>query len=314
MHMAGWDITRAAAGQVGMGGKINEGLFLAVGLGAVMMNLLLIVLVVRMRNRKREIKYALVLSVLDILLPCTMLVFRGTLAFTGFEFSDHPRWCSAIGAGFYVGVFSSLMLVMLVAAERYRVMFSWDFPRWMVCLLGGYVVAFLSLVMATAAKRKFVPKEDGFVCAPDANGGGLSQASMVMFGVSLMLFLVVTLFCYIRILFFVAATTTQDIEMNQLNHSSPNPKSHWRLAPVAMRTTLICAIYFTLVTPSCFALVLLGFRLIDEAGISRLATSLALYTLCFANPFLVIFAHSATFERLVMLFKSSKKNDVSYAI
>lgn len=287
---------------------INNGFFVAVGVGAVAMNLLLVVLVLRMRTWQREIKYALALAVLDMLIPCTVLAFKG-IVWMGFRPSSYAGVCGVLGAAFYVGVFSSLVLVMLVAIERYRVVFGCRFSGWLGCVLGGHVAGFFALVGVAAARGHFVSEGES-LCAPDAAHGGLAQACMVAFGVSLFLLLAGTLFCYIRILFFVAATTTMDIEMSQ-----PRAGGNSRLAPVAMRTTLICAIYFTLVTPACLALVLLGTRAIDEAGISSQVASMSLFTLSCANPFLVIFAHSATFERLVVLLSfrsSSSKQDPTY--
>lgn len=279
-------------------------MFLILGVGALALNVLLVVLGLRVPNRKLEITYAMLLAALDVLVPTATIVIRSSILYSGIDLRTLPAACSAIGAFHYTTIFMSLLLVTLIAVERSCSVFSERVPAWMWRVVWCYVAFYGCLVVYASSTGLFVLAPSGSNCTLIAHHSPLSAALLVLFGGSLLAFLVVTLACYLRILRFVLNTQREHdlASMRFMPTSQREAIPKVSTAPVTVRTLLICLIYFALVFPACVLLVLLGLEAIPESLYTNLLISLMLFSICLANPAIVIFAHSLIFEQLRDLF------------
>lgn len=268
-------------------------LFLGVGILASLVNVLLLVLGFRIIKRKPEVNFALCLGFLDLVSPFLTVTIRGTYLLTGHDLRHEPDSCNVIGATNFASVFLSMLFVMLAAGERHSIVLrrTWGFG--IKLLLVVHVSMYFALVLHGAAQELFILVPSGFLCSPVAQTSRLAAGLLCMIGFSLSLFLVVTLFCYIRIL-----------RIALVQHPDLKPGHHRR--PVTLRTFGICFVYTLLVAPSGLLLMLKGTQVLPDSFAVNLLISLSLFSLTFANPALVIFSHSAFFDQIRHLFPSSK--------
>ncbi|KAJ9061132.1 hypothetical protein DSO57_1023477 [Entomophthora muscae] len=272
---------------------VSGTLYITFGVVGLILNILLVYLGHRIPNRRLEIKYAMLLATLDGLVPSVTIVVKSTFLLSGIDLRINTVTCSMIGAMNYILIFLSLLLVMLIAVERSCSVFSERVPAWMWFTMWIYVAFYIGLIGYAAGNGYFVLTPAKTNCTPIAHHSPLSALVLALFGASLCMFLLVTIGCYLRILRFVLHAKRE----NQSHTSLPDVNTN----SVTTRTIVICTIYFLLIFPPAILLILLGTGILQESLVVSLAISLMLFSISFANPALVIFAHSIIFEQFTYI-------------
>ncbi|KAJ9072965.1 hypothetical protein DSO57_1021593 [Entomophthora muscae] len=262
-------------------------IFLVIGSLAVVMNGVLILVFLRMQERTRDIDLAGVLTVVDIVLAGITMCTNAVLLISGQDLSGLDSICSIKGPVDFLGLFSSALLVMLIAAIRYTSVFKLTFPNSLVLGMVGYSLGYVALVVVTVVRGEFSKSPSGIDCAPNALVSTSAASLVFMLGFSLLVFLLVTLACYLRICVLLMFQYEQ----------KPSPLL-WRIR-LAIRPIMFVLIYFILIAPSSILIMLETFgSFVDIARKTSVVISVCLYSVSLANPCLVLFAHSLFHNRL----------------
>ncbi|KAJ9072960.1 hypothetical protein DSO57_1021588 [Entomophthora muscae] len=267
---------------------------LMIGTLAVVMNCILILVSLRIGVRKVDVDLAVVLAAVDIALTSITLCTTAVLLVSGRDLSSLDRICLVKGPVDFLGLFVSALLVMLIAIKRYMCAFDKRVPKVLVLGMLGYSLGYVTLVAVTVVRGEFSKSPSGIDCAPNALASASAASLVFMLGFSLLVFLLVTLACYLRICVLL---------MFQLEQK---PSSVFRRIRLAVRPIAITSTYFVLIAPSSVLIMMESFGTsVDVAEKASIVISVCLYSVSLANPCLVLFAHTLFYDRLWACVRNS---------
>ncbi|KAJ9055336.1 hypothetical protein DSO57_1004853 [Entomophthora muscae] len=269
---------------------------LTIGTLAVMTNLLLLCIARQLRNHTSEIKFAMLLALVDmglgILIVCTSLL--NTWFDNGFE-----TFCKIKGPIDFLLLYLSPVLVAIIAMERYCKVRGTTISSSTWAAMAMYTVAYSSLIALAAAQSEFSTSLSGCDCTPIATNSLISAAVLFMLGFSMFLSLIVAIFSYLRILCF--------INVFQINKTY-NPLA--KRTKVYLRVITICLIYLLLIAPASILIMLEGSRNSNESNVLNITVSLLVAMNDIANPCLILFAHSLIFDQLKSSFQAESHSPI----
>lgn len=282
-------------------------LFLAIALSAITMNTLLIMLALRVPKRTGDIKLVLLLAVNDMILPIVAVVFIGKNIFRNLGLKLADETCQVKGPIGYIGLHLSMMLVSIIAFTRVNRVYSISIPKFVWILLGLFSTTHCFLAIASGITSKYHLLPNGIDCAPYTLKDSLSTSLNVLFGFSLMLFLIITLVSYITLIVKMLPedknaivpleNSSTDFSNDKLNFI---PRS--RRIKLAFRTALVCLVYFLLIVPACILLIIESLTSLNDSELVSTMIDACLNSIAVVNPIIILFAHSQIQHQLYQLF------------
>ncbi|KAJ9088024.1 hypothetical protein DSO57_1027217 [Entomophthora muscae] len=266
-------------------------ILLAIGVTAVLCNSLLIRLARRIPQRSTELRFAVMLASIDMAIPTLAI---GTSLLANWHADGLERLqalCQVKGPIDFLLQYLSLLIVAIIAMERFSKVRGTQIPAMVWNLVIVYTTVYFTLVLMTALSNEFYTSPSGCDCAPVAKTSFLSALVIFGLGFSMFLSLAITLYCYTGILGYVRETGAK-LNTTRISRS------------VLVRVISTCVIYLLLVSPSSILIMMEATHnsaILDKLS---LAISILVAIIAVANPCLVLFAHSLIFEQLRLSLQS----------
>ncbi|KAI0243454.1 hypothetical protein L0F63_007107, partial [Massospora cicadina] len=271
--------------------ELDVGFLIIAGM-ALFMNGLLVGMGLRIRHRPREMTLVLALAVIDMILPILTIPAAIYHMTTGTSIDTIPNACNVKGTVDFIGIFLSMLLVATIALTRASRILRCRIPHSIKFILAAFAVTFVILILACAVRDEFRILADGIDCAPIATTSNLSRTVLILHSFALLMFLAITVTCYLRILTSIAI----DIDRHQFDFQTINPPK----APVIIRTSIIILSYLLLILPPAILLFLEAILPITRVKAINTPIDVFLASIALLNPTLVLFAHSIIFHQLAL--------------
>ncbi|KAJ9072953.1 hypothetical protein DSO57_1021582 [Entomophthora muscae] len=290
--------------------RVAERCLVGLGVVAVVMNVVLVVISARIVRRRLEVDLAIALAVVDMMLACIMAIGTCLMVVNDFDEDVMLAICRFKGPVDFAGLYLSMMLVALIGVFRYSHVFAVRIGRKLYLGLGVAGSMYSGLLVRCVMFDEFKVSPSGIDCAPDSDKSHWSRLLIFFNGVALLVFLLVTLACYLRIMFAVVQAPPRDgcfVEMKQgsLAGEAPPPSLLLR-ARIAIRPLTISTTYFILIAPACMLIIFEAVTFTgDYLKHTSLIVSLCLSNIALANPILILFAHTA-------IYNSAKQQCISF--
>ncbi|KAJ9088184.1 hypothetical protein DSO57_1025737 [Entomophthora muscae] len=270
--------------------SVDGFLYALLGLVAVSVvaNMVLVWVATSVRDKGREVRLALALAGVDIVLA--MLVMSNFILKLA-KVSNMEMVCQIKGPLDFIFIFTSMALVSIISIERSSIAVSKRAAAGVWALLGLVTSIFLGLVCIEAIRKEFTVSASGLACAPVASKSPLSAALLLVLSSSLFVFLLMTVMSYLRILIILG-------EWGSTERKNEMFTPILRRKPVMHRILVIATIYFLLLAPCSLAILVESLNLIKEADLASTIVSLLLVTVSIANPCVILFAHTAIYRQL----------------
>lgn len=261
---------------------------LGIGAVGVLANCVLLWTARQLTCHSRELRFAVALSLVDmglsVLIITTSLVNNWGSGFAAF--------CAVKGPIDFVLLFLSLVLVAVIALERYCKVRGAAIPQAAWGGIAGVTAGYTALVGVVAARREFSTSMSGVDCTPVIDQSLLAAGVVFALGFCMFVSLAVALFAYLRILGLV----------RRARQTGYDPHSRHR--KVGLRVGSISAIYLLLIAPSSVFIMLEGARHRVALHVLDVVITILNALVSIANPCLILFAHSLIFEQLTSAFKA----------
>ncbi|KAJ9055335.1 hypothetical protein DSO57_1004852 [Entomophthora muscae] len=265
---------------------------LAIGCVAVPTNILVVWMAWRLRHRSIEIRIALILALVDMLLAglivLTSLLNLGCVGL----FHSFRSFCRFKGPVDFILLYVSLVLVSLIAITRYFKVKSSSIPHLIWVIIVACTSLYGSVICIAAAKGEFSTSLSGFDCTPIATNSIISAVVQFSLGFFMFVSFMAGLFAYLGILSCV--DTAHDVSCS----TTHRPKL------VLIRVACILLTNLSLVAPSSVLIMLEGSRNSNESNLLSSVVSILVALNILANPCLVLFAHSGISKNLMSFFNS----------
>ncbi|KAJ9048729.1 hypothetical protein DSO57_1031828 [Entomophthora muscae] len=264
--------------------------FLVIALLALAMNILLIATVVNISRFSPVMALILALTLVDMIIPIVTIIAVSYNIYTGNPIDAIPNACNLKGPIDFIGIFLSMLLVSLIALFRASRIVGHTPLYSTVPILGLFSLVFISLVIACAVQGEFRVLADGVDCAPISSTSSLSRVVLILHSFALLLFLCITVCCYIQIL------------ISSSNNSKDFPEvvtSRWAVKrPVVIRITATITSYLLITLPPA-VLLFLEATLI-RTKVFNTPIDLFLTSIPLLNPTLILLSHSLLFQQLLL--------------
>ncbi|KAJ9051255.1 hypothetical protein DSO57_1006178 [Entomophthora muscae] len=278
-------------------------LFLSLAVVGLGMNGVLIFLAVRAKHESREMVVVVGLAVVDMVLPMFTIASVIYNLITRRPIDSVPLMCTIEGVVDFVSVFMSMFLVAAIALVRLSHVIKWDIPFGLRYALASFALVFVGLCVACGLRNEFYILESNIYCAPVAATSPISMAVLVLHSLSLLVFLGIALACYAKIISALLSSYRDFNAINLHNDIAIAPTQHWETKrPGIIRTTVIILSYLITILPPSILMFLEAVLPMPISKSLNTPIDLFIVSISILNPSLVLFAHSAIFKELTLLF------------
>ncbi|KAJ9088306.1 hypothetical protein DSO57_1024443 [Entomophthora muscae] len=263
--------------------QVFNWIVIVIAVVAVLCNGLLFQLALRLQHRTAELKLAVILACVDMTIAILCI---SSSFFTNQNLNNTDRLqllCRFKGPVDFLLLYSSFLLVALIAMERFSKVRDSSISLWVWILLSIYTATFTSLVLITAVRSEFYLSPSGIDCNTIPEVSVFSFAVLIGFGGFMFISLLVTLYCYMDILGYVRETSS---------------KARTTHKHVLARAIIICGIYLLLIVPCSILITVEATYKYNALNRISLAITFLVNLNIVANACITLFAHSLIFDQL----------------
>ncbi|KAJ9055343.1 hypothetical protein DSO57_1004860 [Entomophthora muscae] len=261
-------------------------ILLLIGLVAVIANSMLLWIAYQLINYSLEIKLAMALALADLILALLIICSFCLNNWVYNAPETFKLFCKFKGPTTFLLFYFSLVLIGLIAMERYYKVRSSTIPPIIWFLIIICTATFIVLVALSAIYGEFSASLTGCDCAPLAKNSTLSAIVIFSLGFLMLASVVTALFGYVGVLRFLLQTQAR------MNHTFES--SH----KVKIRVLSISLIYLLLIAPAAILIMMEGTNLFMPSELLSLVITTLIALTTIADPCLILFSHSLIFEQL----------------
>ncbi|KAJ9066066.1 hypothetical protein DSO57_1013288 [Entomophthora muscae] len=266
---------------------------------AVILNLLLIAVALKVPKRPRDINLAIVLSMFDVFLALTTMAI--VVQAGSFVPDEMKRSCRVLGPIGFILLYMSTGLVASISIERWSRISGRRLSRLSQATVAVYSLFYFSCVGMAVLSDQFDATPSGLDCTVDVSESWFNAGMVFLLGLNFVLMLCVSLYSYVAVYIHIRSVTKRPADPTRppmsINHR------------VKIRIIITMLVYAILVTPAALFLFLEALQLLENLYYTSLFASILIAAVPVANACLVLFAHSLVFTQLLSLFKPAPPID-----